>query len=115
VAVIKVRIFESMDYWLECIKEAFEDAGIKATEDQIDQVTKWVEGAHENYGMAHGHHCISNPKDEEIRELKKELRIERDKVVCPECKGSRRKIDYGPYHSGESECFKCKGEGKVLQ
>ena len=102
-----------MDYWKECIQEAFEDAGIEASEEQIQTVASWVEGAHDNYGMAHGHHCIPNPKDEEIRNLKKELRIERDKVVCPECKGSGRKVDHGPCHWSESECFKCRGEGKV--
>lgn len=102
-----------MDYWAECIKEAFEDASIKANEDQIDIVTQWVEGAHENYGMAHGHHCISNPKDEELRETKRQLEIEKSKVVCPECKGSGREFYHGPCHSAESQCWKCRGEGKI--
>jgi len=59
-----------MDYWLECIKEAFEDAGIIATEEQIRNVTGWVEGAYENYGMASGHDCIPNPMISEIEKLK---------------------------------------------
>lgn len=42
-----------MNYWEICIQEAFEDAGIDATKEQIDTVTSWIEGAHENYGMAH--------------------------------------------------------------
>ena len=59
-----------MDYWLECIKEAFEDTGIIATEEQIRNVAGWVEGAHENYGMAYGHDCIPNPMISEIEKLK---------------------------------------------
>lgn len=103
-----------MDYWAECIKEAFEDAGIDATDEQIDTVAAWVSGAHENYGMAHGHHCIPNPKDTEIRDLKKELETEQSKVVCPECAGRGILVSYGPYHSSESRCWKCRGEGKVV-
>jgi len=50
-----------MEYWEECISESFEDAGIVATEEQINIVASWIEGAHDNYGMAHGHDCIPNP------------------------------------------------------
>ena len=48
-----------MDYWKECIEEAFEDAGITATQDQIDTVISWAEGAHENYGQATGNDVTS--------------------------------------------------------
>jgi hypothetical protein len=36
------------DYWLDCIAEAFEDAGITASDEQIEAVANWAEGAHEN-------------------------------------------------------------------
>lgn len=54
------------DYWKICIEEAFEESGITATQDQIDNVAAWAEGAHENYGMAHGYDAIresSSKKD----------------------------------------------------
>ena len=57
------------DYWGECIAEAFEDAGITATKEQIDTVTSWVEGAHDNYGMATGSEFIPNPLESEIKQL----------------------------------------------
>lgn len=60
-----------MDYWIETISEAFEDAGIAATEEQIQTVAGWVEGAHENYGMAHGYDAIPSPASTEIDRLKK--------------------------------------------
>ena len=60
-----------MDYWKECIAEACEDAGVKMTDEQLDTVTSWVEGAHENYGMATGAECIPNPLYAEVESWKK--------------------------------------------
>jgi hypothetical protein len=64
-----------MDYWEECITEAFDDAGIEATKEQIDTVTSWVDGAHENYGMAFGHDCIPNPMESEVEKLKAHIKM----------------------------------------
>ena len=63
-----------MEYWNECIREAFEDEGIEATDKQIDNVAGWVEGAHENYGMAFGYDCIPNPLIAEIDTIKKHMK-----------------------------------------
>ena len=60
-----------MDYWEDCIGEAFEDAKIVATQEQIENVASWIENAHDNFGMAHGHDCIPNPLQTEIEELKR--------------------------------------------
>jgi len=67
-----------MEYWKECILEAFCDAGIEVTEEQINLVTGWVEGAHENYGMATGQECIPNPMESEVDELKRKLKKQDD-------------------------------------
>lgn len=101
-----------MDYWQECIAEAFEDAGIQATQEQIDTVANWVEGAHENYGMAHGHDAIPNPLVLENEKLRRQMKEEEDKIICPECKGKGRIITRGPYHGSDSECSRCRGEGR---
>lgn len=62
-----------MDYWKECVSEAFEDAGLEASDEQIDTVASWVEGAHDNYGMAHGHDVRRSPvetdKDRQIARI----------------------------------------------
>lgn len=63
-----------MNYWEECISEAFEDAGITATAEQKEAVSIWVEGAHDNYGMAHGHDCIPNPMHSEVDDLKRQIK-----------------------------------------
>lgn len=101
-----------MDYWTECVSEAFEDAGISATKEQIKTVASCVEVAHENYGMVHGYDAIPNPLALENDNLKRELRKEQDKVICEECQGKGRIITAGPYHSSDSRCWKCRGEGR---
>jgi len=102
-----------MDYWGECISEAFEDAGIKATNEQISTVSGWVEGAHENYGMAFGHDCIPNPLVLENEKLLKEIIEERNKVTCEICAGTGETVSHGPCHSAYSQCYMCRGNGRV--
>jgi len=102
-----------MNYWGECIKEAFEDSKIIATEEQIRNVVGWVEGAHENYSIANGHDCIPNPVNLENEKLKAELKKEQEKTICPECKGKGRIISYGGTYRFDSGCSNCKGTGFI--
>lgn len=101
-----------MSYWENCIQEAFEDAGIEATQDQINTIASWVEGAHENYSMAHGHDVISSPLKYENEQLKRELKNERNKCTCDVCSGAGYITQYGPIHSATSQCYKCHGAGR---
>lgn len=101
-----------MDYWNECIAEAFEDAGITATSDQIDTVASWVEGAHENYRTAMGYDAIPNPQSLEVDKLERELKREREMVHCKTCNGTGRVVEHGPIHSADMTCWKCNGNGK---
>lgn len=100
-----------MEYWEECISEAFDDAGIKATDGQIETVATWVKSGHDNHGMYTGDQCIPNPLKAENDELKRKLEREQNKIICPKCKGSGKEITHGPYHSSYSDCFKCSGRG----
>ncbi|MFA4826581.1 MAG: hypothetical protein WC593_15640 [Methanoregula sp.] len=100
-----------MDYWEECLAESFEEHGVVVTPEQLTSITKDVAGAFENYGMAYP--TPENPLKSELSDLKRELKKEREKVVCPECKGSGQDISYGPSYTAISDCSKCKGEGKV--
>ncbi len=101
-----------MDYWKECILEAFEDAGIDATDEQKDTVISWVEGAHENFSLGTGRDCIPNPLAGELGRVERELQIERDKVICKECNGKGHIVSHGPCHSYHSDCSRCRGEGR---
>ena len=102
------------DYWRECVHEAFEDAGISATEEQIDIVIGWVEGGHENYGMAMGHDVASAnlraAQRREVDEVKALLRYEQEveRKRCNTCSG------HGTLRDGwgrEFGCPDCAGRG----
>lgn len=98
------------EYWRECLADAFCDASLSATPEQIDQIAHTVQGAHENYGMAF--HRPESPYIGEIARLKKDLEDERALIFCRECNGTGRIITQGPYHGSNSQCFKCRGAGK---
>lgn len=100
------------DYWTECIEISFEEAGISATTEQIESVAGVVEGCHENYGMAFYQPPAGEYRDQENALLKRELAIEKEKVICDKCKGRGRIISQGPCHSSDSECIQCCGEGR---
>jgi hypothetical protein len=104
-----------MNYWEECISLALDEVGIVATQDQIKTIAGFVEGGHENYGMAHGHDCIPNPVELENSRLSKALQIEKDKIICEECQGRGSITNYGPYHQATSQCWKCRGEGRYTR
>lgn len=100
------------DYWEECIAIAAEECGVTLTDEQIKYMAGAVEGGHENIGMAF--HVPENPLRSELDQVKRDLKNERDKVLCPDCGGKGWIVEYGPYHSSESQCSKCRGEGRYL-
>lgn len=102
-----------MDYWKECIICAFDDAGIKATDEQIERVAGDVEVAHENYGVSQGYEAIPNPLTAENEKLKQELKKEQEKTICPACKGKGVEHTYGGTFMSTSDCYKCGGSGFI--
>lgn len=104
-----------MNYWEECVGEALCEAGIAASKEQIVSIAAYVQGAHENYGMSHGHDAIPNPLVNENARLLKELNTERAKVTCNECWGVGTLHFQGPVHGSTTQCHVCRGEGKVKQ
>lgn len=87
----------TVDYWKEAISEAFDDAKISATDEQVGIVAGWAEGAHENYGQAHGYDVIGSPietdKDREIERLKKQVQeLEGDIEIFRQSVARRRGV-----------------------
>jgi len=105
------------DYWIEAVELSLEEAGISATTKQIENIAGDMEVSHEQVGMAFGHDVASqnfqSSKDNEIAELRKQLRIERNKTTCTTCNGRGSITIQGPCHSATSDCWKCKGEGRL--
>jgi hypothetical protein len=103
-----------VSYWEEVVSIALEDAGIKATQAQIESIAGAVEVSHDNYGMAHGHDCIPNPATTELDSIKKKLAEERSKVACKECGGTGFYVHHFLNRTSSGQCGKCRGEGKHL-
>jgi hypothetical protein len=100
----------SENYWEECLAESLDEHGVTATKEQLALIAKDVAGAHECYGMSF--HQPENPLVRELDVTRAALKREQEKVGCKVCKGSGRIISHGPYHSSNSQCDKCHGEGK---
>lgn len=100
-----------IDYWKECVSLAADDCGADLTEEQLVHIAESVQGGYENYGQAF--YSPPSDYDHEIDRLKKELEIERAKVVCPKCVGRGRIVENFGTRSSNTECWICRGEGRV--
>lgn len=107
-----------MDYWEECIREAFGEAKIEATDEQIEIVAGWVESSHECYGAATGLDVASaNFESDEAKELKR-LKAENEKqrqweLNTKPCKAC---MTTGLVKDGWGRsvcCDRCRGEGRI--
>lgn len=101
------------EYWVECIAQSAENCGAILTKEQIEAIAADVQASHENYGLAFYQPSIDeHPVFSENKQLKKQLQEEREKILCRECNGHGRIIIQGPYHSSDSQCWKCSGYGR---
>lgn len=98
------------DYWIECVECALDEAGLAATREQIEIMAGVVEGGRENISMAFP--TPESPYIGEISNLKRELSIERTKIGCQQCNGRGRITYDSGFRSVNTECPRCKGEGK---
>lgn len=108
------------NYWDVCIEEALGEIGINATPEQLKELVEWVEGGHENYGLATGVEVAdSSFISDEARELEA-LKADQEKVriwkastdPCPSC------ITTGTvkgYWGKDVNCGSCGGEGRIRQ
>lgn len=102
-----------MDYWEECLKEAFEDAKIVATKEQLDTVISWVEGAEENHSMATGSDCIPNPLQSAIDNANVKLAVLNSRRMCQPCHGTGLYDIRDRFIKNPESCNHCNGNGYI--
>lgn len=102
----------SIEYWRICLEEILGDHGVDATSEQIEAMAKDFESCasvQSEYSAP-----VENPAVREADELRKKLKIEQSKVFCMTCKGTGRLIEIiSSSHYSDSDCWKCRGTGKV--
>lgn len=104
--------YDRSDYWREAVEIALSEAGVVATPEQIKDIGGSMECSAENIGQAFYSPPAGEYEESESARLRRELKIEREKVYCKQCNGHGRIITQGPYHSSDSQCFKCHGDGR---
>lgn len=104
--------YDRNDYWRECIECALDEAGLAATAEQIATIADVVSGGHDNIGQAFYSPPAGEYLSSENERLLRELKSERDKVGCQQCRGTGR-LEYnsGPW-GVNTQCDRCHGEGK---
>lgn len=102
--------YDKRDYWEECLASSFNEHAITATNEQIKAVAADIEICRDNIGLAFP--TPENPLISEVKTLKLKLKNEHEKVICRECNGYGRIITRGGTFESNSECPKCRGEGR---
>ena len=105
-----------MEYWEETVKEALSELGISATEKQTSDLIEWIDGAHDNYGMAHGV-ASANWESDESKELKR-LKAEEEKrrmweLETEPCSHCTTKGVVKDGWGRDVTCPSCNGKGRV--
>ena len=105
------------DYWIECVSSSLDEHGIVATVEQIEAIADDISTGQDNYNLVTGIEQATlnshDAKDNEIAELKRLLKLEEDKIGCPECSGRGAFYDKVLDRFLE-KCSKCNGEGKIF-
>ena len=73
-----------MDYWVECILESFDAAGIVTTDEQIAIVASCVKGAHENLRPKVSRRRLTMKKKVEGMTIKEAIDM-CSHWTCPDC------------------------------
>lgn len=106
------------EYWTDAIEAALSDIGKDGllSREELETVGGSLAGSAENQSIAFGWDVASAnldaAREREKDDLRKEVRREREKIICRECNGRGRIITQGPYHSSNSQCWKCRGAGR---
>jgi hypothetical protein len=101
----------SKEYWQELVRASFDDRGITATDQQVNDVANDI-----MLGVDRRHmyeRMPENPLIQEVQHLKLELKREQQKQICPECNGKGSVTSsFGTIgRRSISTCYRCNGSG----
>jgi hypothetical protein len=68
-----------IEYWKEAVAESLECAGVKATENQINEIAKDIKISVDCSGMYSGEELIPDPREIEADKLKVEIKQQAEK------------------------------------
>ncbi len=101
--------------WTDYARDALEESGIEATEEQALMLSSWFEGAGETCMQAGGLDVVSknwsDQQQDEMDGLKKALSEVKPRIECSKCYG--KGYIWGGALRGS--CKKCHGSGKVCR
>lgn len=106
------------DYFQEAIECSLADMGAEGalTPEQIQILAGDIEGAYSCMSMAFGDDVASANvtvmHEREKADLRRAVQREQDKVHCRQCNGKGRIVAYFGTFQSDSECSKCRGEGR---
>lgn len=99
-----------VEYWMECLGNSLEEHGVQFTMEQLQAVAEDVQTAYLCREQAF--YTPDHPAIQELETVRRQLKTEREKRVCPECKGTGTIIEYWLDRSSQTSCSACRGEGK---
>jgi RecJ-like exonuclease len=104
-------------YWEIFVDEALPEMGITLTKEQRLELLEGIIGhasmEHEATGVAVADRNLSGAREAELNKANRDLLFEREKIMCRNCDGRGRITTYGGTFQSRSQCWECKGEGKV--
>lgn len=103
------------DYWAEGLDEALKEAGLQATPEQLNAIAQKINDAYSAIDESTGTLSMTDPRNEEIQRLTRQLERERSKDVCGKCKGKGGWRDGIGSHIAHHTCPDCQGSGLVYE
>ena len=101
------------DYWKACLEASFDEHGIIVSDATLAAIAEDMQMAREMESESCGYLSIPDPRDTEIKTLKRSLETEMAKSFCITCQGTGRITESSGVRSSNTQCWKCRGEGKV--
>ncbi len=107
----------SREYWRIFVEETIPEMGVTLTDGQREEILDAIIGHADMECEATGLSVASANRYADIQRetdaVKMELKFEKEKTACKQCRGTGDDITYGGSWRSISTCYACRGTGKV--